>query len=362
MVKSVSELNFVPEMPQNPKDIKNIVIVGAGGIVSGTHLPAYKIAGYPVVGIYDIDVLKAEKVAEENSIPNTAKTIEELVELGKENDAVFDIAVPASKTAEILKKLPDNAAVLMQKPMGESIEQAKEILDICHEKNLTAGVNFQLRQAPYMIAARKIIADGLIGDIVDIDWRVVELHPWHLWSFLFGLERMEINYHSIHYIDCIRSIVGDPTGVYCKTMQHPKMRALSQTRTAIIMDYGPDLRVNLHINHNHDFSNDYQESTMKIEGLKGAIRVKLGLILDYPTGRPDKVEYITDDGKGWQEVKVAGSWFPEAFIGTMGGLMKKVADPSYNYMNSVEDAYKTMCVVEACYKSSESGATPVIFN
>ena len=54
--------------------------------------------------------------------------------------------------------------------MGESIEQAKEILDICHAKNLTAGVNFQLRQAPYMIAARKLIQDGVIGDIVDIDW------------------------------------------------------------------------------------------------------------------------------------------------------------------------------------------------
>lgn len=95
---------------------------------------------------------------------------------------------------------------------------------------------------------------------------------------------MEINYHSIHYIDCIRSFVGDPTSVYCKTMQHPKMRDLAQTRTAIIMDYGKDLRVNLHINHNHDYAKDYQESMLKIEGMKGAIRVRLGLILDYPEG------------------------------------------------------------------------------
>ena len=101
--------------------------------------------------------------------------LEDLIALGVKEDAVFDIAVPASKTASILRQLPDGAAVLMQKPMGESIGQAREILDICHEKNLTAGVNFQLRQAPYMIAARKLIADGVIGDIVAIDWRVVEL-------------------------------------------------------------------------------------------------------------------------------------------------------------------------------------------
>lgn len=170
---------------------------------------------------------------------------------------------------------------------------------------------------------------------------------------------MESNYHSIHYIDCIRSFVGDPTSVYCKTMQHPKMRDLAQTRTAIIMDYGKDLRVNLHINHNHDYAKDYQESMLKIEGMKGAIRVRLGLILDYPEGRPDKVEYILDDGEGWRELKVRGSWFPEAFIGTMGGLMKKLENPDYDYMNSVEDAYHTMCVVESCYKSSAEGGTPV---
>ena len=353
---TLEDLNYVPEMPEN---VKNIVIIGAGGIVTGSHLPAYKMAGYPVKGIYDLNYDKAKQAAEDFDIPNAAEKLEDLIALGVKEDAVFDIAVPASKPASILRQLPDGAAVLMQKPMGESIAQAREILDICHEKNLTAGVNFQLRQAPYMIAARKLIADGVIGDIVDIDWRVVELHPWHLWSFLFGLERMEINYHSIHYIDCIRSFVGDPTNVYCKTMQHPKMTDLSQTRTSIIMDYGNVLRVNLHINHNHDYAPDYQESMMKIEGMKGAIRIQLGLILDYPTGRPDKVEYITDDGKGWRELEVKGSWFNEAFIGTMGGLMKKLEDPSYHYMNSVEDAYHTMCVVEACYKSNAEGGTPV---
>ena len=359
MANKIEELNYVPEMPEK---VRKIVIIGAGGIVTGSHLPAYQMAEYPVVGIYDLDFEKAKKADDDFHIPYAADSVEKLVELGIKEEAVFDIAVPASKTAGILRMLPDNAAVLMQKPMGESIEQAKEILDICREKNLTAGVNFQLRQAPYMIAARKLIEDGVIGDIVDIDWRVVELHPWHLWSFLFGLERMEINYHSIHYIDCIRSFVGDPTGVYCKTMQHPKMQALSQTRTSIIMDYGDVLRVNLHINHNHDYAPDYQESMMKIEGMKGAIRIQLGLILDYPTGRPDKVEYITDDGKGWRTLEVKGSWFNEAFIGTMGGLMKKLENPDYHYMNSFEDAYHTMCVVEACYKSNAQGGLPVDYS
>ena len=134
-VSTIEELNYVPEMPEKAK---NIVIIGAGGIVSGSHLPAYKLASYPVVGIYDLNEERAKEVAKQFDIPEVASTIPELVEIAKKNDAVFDIAVPASATASILKQLPDGAAVLMQKPMGESIEQAKEILDICHEKNLIA--------------------------------------------------------------------------------------------------------------------------------------------------------------------------------------------------------------------------------
>ena len=37
MVKNVSEMTYAPVTPDNAK---NIVIIGAGGIVSGTHLPA----------------------------------------------------------------------------------------------------------------------------------------------------------------------------------------------------------------------------------------------------------------------------------------------------------------------------------
>ncbi len=358
-VSRLEELNYVPEMPEKPR---NIVSIGAGGIVQGSHYPAYKLAGFPVKAVYDLSPEAAKKAANAFDVRHVASTVEELVEYGKQYDAIFDIATPANVICEILEKLPDGSGVLIQKPMGESIEEARAILGLCKSKNLTAGINFQLRQAPYMLAARDLVNRGVIGEVVDIDHRLIGAQPWNLWPFLFPKDRVEINYHSIHYIDNIRSFVGDPKTVYCKTMQHPKMRDLAQTRTAIIMDYGPDLRVNLHINFNHDYAKKYQESILKIEGTGGAIRVKLGLMYDYPEGEPDSVEYITSEEGEWKTLPVRGSWFNEAFIGTMGGLMKKLDDPSYTYMNSVEDAYHTMCVVEACYKSSAAGGVSVDYS
>ena len=88
----------------------------------------------------------------------------------------------------------------------------------------------------------------------------------------------------------------------------------------------------------------------------------LGLCLDYPRGRPDVFEYcLLETGRepSWQRLPIAGTWFPHAFIGTMASLMRKVEDPSRPLPTGVDDAVRTMALVEAAYASSASGGTPV---
>ena len=48
-----------------PSAPRPIVIIGAGGIVNDAHLPAYRLAGLPVAGVYDLDHDKARTVAAE---------------------------------------------------------------------------------------------------------------------------------------------------------------------------------------------------------------------------------------------------------------------------------------------------------
>lgn len=110
MVDRIEELNCIPEAPEK---IGNIMIVGVGGIVSGSHPPAHKMAGCPVMGIYDLNCEKAEKTVEEFGIPNAVSELEQLIGLEVREDAVFDIAVPAPKATSILRLLPNNATVLM---------------------------------------------------------------------------------------------------------------------------------------------------------------------------------------------------------------------------------------------------------
>ena len=334
-----------------------VYMIGAGGIVNAAHLPAYNIAGFEVKGIYDIDFAKAKATAEKFNIPVAYQSLDEMLAAADSN-AVFDIAVPGSQTIPLLNHLPDGAAVLLQKPMGENIDEAKQILELVRQKKMLAAINFQLRYAPYILAAKQLISRGQLGELNDIEINVNVYTPWHLWDFLLKSDRVEILYHSIHYIDLVRNLLGNPQSVYAKTTKHPSMPELASVRSNIIMDYGEMTRANILTNHCHNYGTPKQQSYIKIEGSKGAVIINFGALINYPRGAADSFEYILlEEGKEaqWQTMQIEGSWFPHAFIGSMEQVMlakeQKIEKPD----NSVEDCIYTMACMEAAYRSSENG-------
>src|SRR5450759_3299024 len=267
-----------------------IIIIGAGGIVRDAHLPAYSKAGFAIQGIFDVQRERAEVLGREYGIP-VFGTLDEAV--GAANpDTVFDLAVPPTSTEEVLRALPDRCGVLIQKPMGETLVQARSIRDICRTKKMVGAVNFQLRFAPPVALARAMVRKGQIGEVIDMEVRMTCYTPWQMWPFLEKTPRVEILHHSVHYIDLIRSFLGDPNGVYALSTRHPLAPRLASTRSTIIMNYGDMVRANIETDHGHAYGPKHQESFVKWEGTKGAIKVRLGVMLDYPIGQADQFEYV----------------------------------------------------------------------
>jgi len=261
--------------------------------------------------------------------------------------------------------MPHGATVLLQKPMGETMEQATAIRDICRRRHLTAAVNFQLRYAPNILAARSLIEQRVIGEIYDLEVHVNVYTPWHLWTFLDGIPRVEILYHSVHYLDLIRSFLGDPGSVWAHTAKQSKRPHIASTRTSIILRYGDSVRATIGVNHDHEFGLRHQQSYIKWEGSGGAIRTTLGLLMDYPMGVPDEFEYcVREEGTPatWVNVPLKGTWFPDGFSGSMAALMCYASGASTTLPHSVEDAWRTMAVVEAAYQSSASEGTKVSYD
>ena len=350
------QMNFDPAaLPRSwplPAAPRPIVVLGAGGIVRDAHLPAYRKAGFPVAGVFDRDAARAGSVAGDFGLRAFASLAEAVADPG----AVFDLATPPGAHLDLLGALPDGAAVLLQKPMGRDLDEATAILALCRAKRLTAAVNFQLRFAPTVLPLRAAIARGLLGRIVDVEVHLNLLTPWALFPFLKGMARVEIAVHSIHYLDLIRAMLGNPVGVHARTLGHPGTD-LAQTRTAALLDFAPDQRCVLSINHNHDFGRRFQDASLRVEGDKGAAVLKLGLLLDYPRGEPDEL-WIDADG-AWRPVPLDGGWFPDAFVGRMANLQRFVAGEDAMLESDVADAWHTMALVEACFRSAAAPATPV---
>jgi predicted dehydrogenase len=81
----------------------------------------------------------------------------------------------------------------------------------------------------------------------------------------------------------------------------------------------------------------------------------MGVILDYPAGKPDTLAFAVRGGGGWNRLPVSGNWFPDAFAGSMGALQAYVEGSAGELPIGFESAYETMALVEAAYRSSEAG-------
>jgi predicted dehydrogenase len=339
-------------VPSRPRPI---VVIGAGAIVRTSHLPAYRRLNLPVAGLFDVAPDAARETARLFGVP---RVFADLESAAGTPDAVFDLAVPGHQILRTLEALPAGAPVLIQKPMGEDLAAARAILQLCQSRRLVAAMNFQLRFSPNMIALRDLIERGALGEPTDIEVRIVVRQPWENWSFLRGTPRLEVLYHSIHYLDSIRLIAGEPLGVYCRGVEHPNLPDFRDSRSSIILDYGDRLRCSLMLNHTHAHDRRHRMSMFKVEGTRGSAVLTMGVNLEYPDGGPDRME-VSLDGGPWDELALRGSWFTEAFEGPMSNLQRVVSGEDAALVSPVADAAKTMALVEACYRSSAAGGTPI---
>ena len=340
-----------------PEHIRPVVVVGCGGIVKDAHLPAYRKAGIPVAAFVDAQLERAEALVRMQGSGLASSALDEAIRYAP-RESVFDVAVPAGRILDVLPNLPDGSAVLIQKPMGETLVEAEAILALCRRKRLIAAVNFQLRWAPVMLAAARLMETGVVGPLHDMEVQVSVHMPWELWSFLRKASRLEILYHSIHYVDLTRSFLGEPKGVYAKTVRSPRTPELAPTKSTMIFDYGDWTRAYIAANHSHDYGRQWQRSYVQWEGEHAALRAQMGVNLNYPEGEPDMLTYLPRGGEA-RILPTQGNWFPDAFIGSMGSLQAYVDGGTLDLPTGVESAINTMRAVEAAYRSSERGGEPM---
>jgi predicted dehydrogenase len=284
-IPPLPQLNLLPRLPKNPGAFP-ITLIGAGAIVSLAQLPAYKLAGFSIKGIYDIDRKKAIDVAKQFNIPHIYTTLSEACTISPNENIIFDLAVPSIQIVPTLEKIPRNSHALIQKPMGENLAEAQEIVNMCKQRNIHGSINFQLRYAPYILALKDAIRRGWLGDRIVTVQIYLNVHmPWASWPFLATAKRLELTYHSIHYVDLVRDLLAphEPSALHCRTSRHAVMPQLTPVRSSYSFEYkhDPMLFVNIYTNHHHRWGVKHAHSYLLVEGTEGVAKAQIGDNLAY---------------------------------------------------------------------------------
>ncbi len=172
-----------------------------------------------------------------------------------------------------------------------------------------------------------------------------------MWPWLANSPRLEVQYHSIHYIDSMRSLFGNPEWVTSRHAKYPKQGAKAETKTITVLDYVGGLQAMVAVNH-HDESGDGY-ATFRFLGTEGLIKGTIGLMYNYPHGRPDTFEIHSNvfEPETWFNIKLEGMWIPDAFIGPMASLMEAIQTDGVPVTDAT-DNLNTLRIIEAAYLSA----------
>ena len=227
-------LDYKPKMPRDLT--RGIAIVGAGGIVNYAHLPAYRKSGFRVVGITDRNREAAEKTAKEH------RHSQSLCQPG-------GIAGRPRSGNRRRRRVSRRAAggggkshgrrrhLLCQKPFADEYGKAVRSVELAEAANVKIAVNQQMRWDAGIRCARILIDNGWLGTPT---YGTIQVHcntDWSLWPWIYKGKRLEVMFHSIHYIDSLRFLLGQPNSVFTSGSRGPAETTKAETKTLTVWEY-----------------------------------------------------------------------------------------------------------------------------
>jgi predicted dehydrogenase len=346
MSDAFPHLDYTPTMPRRLDH--TIGIIGAGGIVNYAHLPAYKKAGFKVLAVTDKNLEQAQRTAAQHNIPKVYASVDEL--LSNPEIQIVDIAVyPDVQGVLVEQAAKAGKHLLCQKPFSDEYAKAVRSVELAEEAKVKLAVNQQMRWDAGIRCARLLIDQGWLGTPT---YGTIQVHcktDWSLWPWIYQGTRVEIMFHSIHYIDSLRYLLGDPAWVFTSGSRAPGEKTKAETKTLTLWEYDSGLQVLIDVCHTTWQDDAY--AIFRFEGNEGVIKGTIGLMYNYPTGRPDTLEFMSQRSPGyWFTARLDTMWIPDAFIGPMASLMRAIEDDGEPETGG-RDNLRTLQVVFAEYRA-----------
>ena len=148
----------------------------------------------------------------------------------------------------------------------------------------------------------------------------------------------------------MRSILGDPEWITSIHGRFPNEdRVSGETMTRTVLEYADGVQALVVANHNNHHGEAYAE--MRFLGTEGMLGGTMGLMYDYPAGRPDTLA-LYRDAQHVRDYEFDTRWIPDAFLGPMSDLMDALAT-GREPVTAGRANLNTVAIVAAQYLSAE---------
>jgi predicted dehydrogenase len=213
------------------------------------------------------------------------------------------------------------ASIFLEKPMARTLAEADEMVTACEMHHVKLAIAHQTRYSPRLQRIKELIADGKLGD-------VVEMHSRGKEDARGGGEDLMVL--GTHLFDLMRLVVGEPRWCFARILQNGKPATKADVREGgenmgpvlgddIAATYGFDNGVTATFGTRKAKHGVGARYGMQIYGTKGVIHVTTGSLpaafwIDDPSWFPGKSK------AAWQEITSVGVGKPETIKDTGLGL------------------------------------------
>lgn len=196
------------------------VAVGAG-YFSQFHFEAWsRLDDVELTAICDLDREKAEQAAMQYGVRKCYTEFLEMLDAEKP-DFVDIITRPDSHLALMREAVGRGVAVICQKPLAPSIEEARELVGVAGTANVPLMVHENFRFQPWYRQIKRLIENHTIGDrLHTISFRSRTGDGWQPDAYLARqpyfrtMPRFLVFEMGVHFIDTFRYLAGEIDGVY----------------------------------------------------------------------------------------------------------------------------------------------------
>jgi len=189
-------------------------LIGCGNVVEKKSGPSIlQSGGSRIVAVMRRDAAKAKSFADKNNIALCTEDASEVIE-NKDVDIVYVATPPSSHKEYVLAAAAAQKHVLVEKPMGLSAADDREMIDACRFAGVELFVAYYRRFHPHVLKMKELIDGGSIGRPLQgqIDFAMPPL-PGYDWGWRI---KPEISGGGLfvdmvsHRIDLMVYLLGEP--------------------------------------------------------------------------------------------------------------------------------------------------------